>query len=176
MPKSLIINSHLFIFFSFYTLKHFAWLVTLYYYKLISGNLYHNLLVFPLVFLTTVCVHFGLYFSHFNNSGKFNKSNNTFLALFQSRGFRYHIWMTLKSTSIIHYNRRREDIQSSTGHYALAIPWEPQIQCVQNWAHPLWGTISCQSEWLRSISLQALNAGEGVEKREPSYTVGGNAN
>ena len=25
-------------------------------------------------------------------------------------------------------------------------------------------------------SLQAMNAGEGVEKREPSYTVGGNAN
>ena len=25
-------------------------------------------------------------------------------------------------------------------------------------------------------SLQAINAGEGVEKREPSYTVNGNAN
>ena len=25
-------------------------------------------------------------------------------------------------------------------------------------------------------SLQAINAGEGVEKREPSYTFGGNAN
>ena len=37
-------------------------------------------------------------------------------------------------------------------------------------------TISCQSEWLLSKSLQAINAGEGVEKREPSYTVGGNAN
>jgi len=29
---------------------------------------------------------------------------------------------------------------------------------------------------LRSKSLQAINAGEGVEKRELSYTVGGNAN
>ena len=29
---------------------------------------------------------------------------------------------------------------------------------------------------LQSKSLQAINAGEGVEKREPSYTVGGNAN
>ena len=37
-------------------------------------------------------------------------------------------------------------------------------------------TISHQSEWLRSKSLQAINAGEGVEKREPSYIVGGNAN
>ena len=41
---------------------------------------------------------------------------------------------------------------------------------------PQWGTISCQSEWQWSKSLQAINAGEGVEKREPSYTVGGNAN
>ena len=41
---------------------------------------------------------------------------------------------------------------------------------------PQWGTISCRSEWLLSKSLQTVNAGEGVEKREPSYTVGGNAN
>ena len=40
----------------------------------------------------------------------------------------------------------------------------------------IWGTTSHQSEWLWSKSLQAINAGEGVEKREPSYTVGGNAN
>ena len=33
-----------------------------------------------------------------------------------------------------------------------------------------------KSEWLLSKSLQAINAGEGVEKREPSYTVEGNAN
>ena len=31
---------------------------------------------------------------------------------------------------------------------------------------------SCWSEWLLSKSLQTINAGEGVEKREPSYTVG----
>ena len=41
---------------------------------------------------------------------------------------------------------------------------------------PQWGAISHQSEWLWSKTLQAINAGEGVEKREPSYTVGGNAN
>ena len=34
---------------------------------------------------------------------------------------------------------------------------------------------SFQSERLRSKRLQAVNAGEGVEKREPSYTVGGKA-
>ena len=41
---------------------------------------------------------------------------------------------------------------------------------------PQWGTISHQSEWLQSKSLQAINAGEGVEKKEPSYIVGGKAN
>ena len=33
-----------------------------------------------------------------------------------------------------------------------------------------------QSEWLSLISLQITNAGEGVEKMEPSYTVGGDVN
>ena len=32
------------------------------------------------------------------------------------------------------------------------------------------------SEWPSSKNLQTMNAGEGVEKREPSYTVGGNVN
>ena len=36
--------------------------------------------------------------------------------------------------------------------------------------------ISHQSGWLLSKSLQTINAGEGAVKREPSYTVGGNAN
>ena len=39
-----------------------------------------------------------------------------------------------------------------------------------------WGSITRQSGWLLSKSLQAINAGEGVEKREPSYIVGGKAN
>ena len=33
-----------------------------------------------------------------------------------------------------------------------------------------------QSEWPPLKSLQIANAGEGVEKREPSYTVVGNVN
>ena len=40
---------------------------------------------------------------------------------------------------------------------------------------PQWGTTTCQSGWLLFKSLQAINAGEGVEKREPSYNVGGKA-
>ena len=41
---------------------------------------------------------------------------------------------------------------------------------------PQWGTISHQSEWLLSKNLQTINAEEGMEKREASYPVGGNAN
>ena len=37
-----------------------------------------------------------------------------------------------------------------------------------------WDTTSPQSEWPSFISTQTANAGEGVEKRELSCTVGGN--
>ena len=33
-----------------------------------------------------------------------------------------------------------------------------------------------QPEWLSSKNPQTINAVEGVERREPSYTVGGNVN
>ena len=41
---------------------------------------------------------------------------------------------------------------------------------------PQWDITSHQSEWPSSKSLQTINAGEGVEKREHSCTVGGNVN
>ena len=39
-----------------------------------------------------------------------------------------------------------------------------------------WDTTSYQSDWPSSKRLQTINAGEGVEKREGSCTVGGNVN
>ena len=33
-----------------------------------------------------------------------------------------------------------------------------------------------RSEWPSSKNLETINAGEGVEKREPSCTLGGNVN
>ena len=37
--------------------------------------------------------------------------------------------------------------------------------------------ISALTAWLaQSVEHETLNAGEGVEKREPFYTVGGSAN
>ena len=64
----------------------------------------------------------------------------------------------------------------------LAIPWTAADQ-----APPLmgfsrqkyWSGVplpSPQSDWPSSKSLQTINAGKGVEKREHSCTVGGNVN
>ena len=38
------------------------------------------------------------------------------------------------------------------------------------------GITSHQTEWPLLKNLQIINAGEGAEKREHSYTVGGNVN
>ena len=38
------------------------------------------------------------------------------------------------------------------------------------------GITTHQSQWPSSKRLQIINAGEGVEKKEPSYTAGGNVN
>ena len=40
----------------------------------------------------------------------------------------------------------------------------------------LWDMTSHQSEWPPSKRLQTVNAGEGVEKRELFYIVGGDVN
>ena len=71
--------------------------------------------------------------------------------------------------------------------------WSPCSQICWVWIQ-LWGDGIClrkililapshrrvhlpvKSAMLLSKSLQAINAGEGAEKREPSCTVGGNAN
>ena len=62
----------------------------------------------------------------------------------------------------------------------LGVNWNPKWWLdwggIKELRFPQWGTITRQSGWLLSKSLQAINAGEDVEKREPSYTVGGNAN
>ena len=65
----------------------------------------------------------------------------------------------------------KEDIQMANKHMQKC----PNITNYQRNANQNSQT-SHQSEWPLSISQQITNAGEGVEKREPSYTVGGNVN
>ena len=66
----------------------------------------------------------------------------------------------------------KEDIQTAN-------PWKDaqQRSLLEKCKSKLqWYITSHWSEWLLSKTLQTTNAGEGVEKRENSCTVGGNVN
>ena len=67
----------------------------------------------------------------------------------------------------------KEDVHMANTHMKNAQHHSLLEKCKSK---PQQGTISCRSEWPPSKSLQTITAGAGVEQREPSHTVGGNAN
>ena len=86
------------------------------------------------------------------------------------------IIVKLQDIKLIHRNllhsytvtmRKQKEEQKDAQHHSLS------EKCKSK---PQWGTNSGWSEWLLSNSLQAINAGDSAEKKDHSYTVGGNVN
>ena len=65
----------------------------------------------------------------------------------------------------------KEDIQMGNKHMKICSTSLGKYKSKLQWA-----MISHWSEWPSSKSLQTINAGKGVERRERSCTVGGNVN
>ena len=70
-----------------------------------------------------------------------------------------------------------EDIQMAHKHMKKCSTKQQKCSLLAKCkSKPQWGIASHQSEWPSSKNLLTINAGEDIEKREPSCTVAGNEN
>ena len=74
------------------------------------------------------------------------------------------------------YKSFRRQVRRSYSHISKNFPQFVMIHTVKSFGVVNKAEEDVFLERPSSKSLQAINAGEGVEKRDHSYTVGGNAN
>ena len=134
------------------------------------SSAYLRLLIFLMTILIPACASSNLTFHMMYSAYKLNKQGDNIQAWCTS----FPIW----NQSVVPCLWRREWQTTS-----VFLPWEPHEQYEKKCSllgkcrSKLQSDItSYQSEWPSSKSLQTINAGEGVEKKECSYTVDGNVN
>ena len=98
-----------------------------------------------------------------------------------SKTYRQLIQLNTRETnnSIKMGERPKEDISPKKTYRWLTSTWKDaqHHSLLEKCKSKLqWDTTLHRSEWPSSKGLQTINAGEGVEKRECSFTVGGNVN